>query len=32
LRIAYAAYDHCGYPYTAYKWVPVREPVKVYDY
>jgi hypothetical protein len=32
VRVAYTAYDHCGYPYTAYKWVPVRKLVKVYNY
>lgn len=30
VRVAYTAYDHCGYPYTAYKSVPVRKLVKVY--
>ena len=32
VRVAYTAYDHCGYAYTAYKWVAVRKLVKVYDY
>jgi len=29
-KVAYTAYDHYGYPYTAYRWVPVYVWVKVY--
>jgi len=30
VKIPYTAYDHCGHPYTAYKYVPIRKLVKVY--
>ncbi len=30
VQVAYTAYDHCGRPYVAYRWVAVRKLVKVY--
>lgn len=30
--VSYTAYDHCGYPYTAHKYVPVYGWVKVYGH